>query len=165
MTLTAAQLQQVVERVIARLQARQQQTARLSVADLREADMANLLHDHAALTLTQVDSVFLARLAAGDDSDPAVAQLCTALAVGVRVSVCVHHRLLAVLAVNLLSQLALNVVDENGWPVHLCRASVLSYRHLASLSRGWLLVPPGTLITPLAREIAVSRGITLVKQE
>lgn len=165
MNLSGPQLQQIVGMVIARLLARRQQVARLSVAQLREAEIDRLLCGHATLAISLADTAFLSRLAAGEDSDPAVRHLNAALAVGAAVSISVHHRLLAAPAIGRLAALPIAVFDERGQQVHISRAQVLSYRHIAALSGGWLVAPPGALITPLARETALARGIKLVKQE
>ncbi|VDZ99537.1 propanediol utilization protein PduM [Salmonella enterica subsp. enterica] len=55
--------------------------------------------------------------------------------------------------------------DERGLPLVLHAGSVLSYRDVALLNRGRLVIHRKCIVTALAREAANARNIQLIKQE
>lgn len=78
-----------------------------------------------------------------------------------------QHALLRILLVDLplLGQLADAETDEYGLPLVLHAGSVLSYRDVALLSRGRLVVHRKCIVTAMARDAANARYIQLIKQE
>ncbi|ELL52891.1 putative propanediol utilization protein PduM, partial [Salmonella enterica subsp. enterica serovar Enteritidis str. 22704] len=64
-----------------------------------------------------------------------------------------------------LARLPLVFTDERGLPLVLHAGSVLSYRDVALLSRGRVVVHRKCIVTALAREAANARNIQLIKQE
>ena len=116
-----AMLQRIVEEVAARLRHRALSTATLSVAQLGEADIRNLLCQHASLRIVQVDLPLLEQLAGQRALAAAGCALHEAMAWGVRVQ-------LTLLAAD---------VQRSAWPArqasrrvgaHLCRRSPFQWR-------------------------------------
>ena len=58
-----------------------------------------------------------------------------------------------------------NFTDERGVPLILHAGSVLSYRDVAPLGQGRLVIHRKCLVTALARDAAQARNIELIKQE
>ena len=146
-----AMLQRIVEEVAARLRRRALSTATLSVAQLGEADIRNLLCQHASLRIVQVDLPLLEQLAGQRALAAAGCALHEAMAWGVRVQLTLLPALLPALAL--------------GQPVRLHAASVLTYADVARFSGGYLVLRRRPIITALAREAAVARHVQLIKQE
>ena len=55
--------------------------------------------------------------------------------------------------------------DERGRPLILHAGSVLSYRDVAQLGQGRLVIHRKCIVTALAREAAQARHIQFIKQE
>ncbi|MEW3898692.1 microcompartment protein PduM, partial [Klebsiella pneumoniae] len=134
-----AMLQRIVEEVAARLRHRALSTATLSVAQLGEADIRNLLCQHASLRIVQVDLPLLEQLAGQRALAAAGCALHEAMAWGVRVQLTLLPALLPALAVKKLARLPLTFSDPLGQPVRLHAASVLTYADVARFSGGYLV--------------------------
>ena len=76
-----------------------------------------------------------------------------------------HGQLLPVIPVKKLARLPLTFADERGLPLVLHAGSVLSYRDVAPLGPGRLVIHRKCLVTALARDAAQARNIELIKQE
>lgn len=76
-----------------------------------------------------------------------------------------HSQLLPVIPVKKLARLPLVFTDEHGLPLVLHAGSVLSYRDVALLSRGRVVVHRKCIVTAMARDAANARNIQLIKQE
>ncbi|EAA4106295.1 microcompartment protein PduM [Salmonella enterica subsp. enterica] len=148
-------LQRIVEEIVSRLQRRAQSTVTLSVAQLRDADCPALFCQHASLRILLVDLPLLGQLADAETDDTAARKIHDALAFGIRVQLSLHSQLLPVIPVKKLARL----------PLVLHAGSVLSYRDVALLSRGRVVVHRKCIVTALAREAANARNIQLIKQE
>ncbi len=131
-----AMLQRIVEEVAARLRRRALSTATLSVAQLGEADIRNLLCQHASLRIVQVDLPLLEQLAGQRALAAAGCALHEAMAWGVRVQLTLLPALLPALAVKKTRPLAADV-QRSAWPArqasrrvgaHLCRRSPFQWR-------------------------------------
>ncbi|EBC7569164.1 propanediol utilization microcompartment protein PduM, partial [Salmonella enterica subsp. enterica serovar Infantis] len=72
---------------------------------------------------------------------------------------------LPVIPVKKLARLPLVFTDEHGLPLVLHAGSVLSYRDVALLSRGRVVVHRKCIVTAMARDAANARNIQLIKQE
>ncbi|EBN8431883.1 microcompartment protein PduM [Salmonella enterica] len=149
-------LQRIVEEIVSRLHRRAQSTATLSVTQLRDADCPALFCQHASL---------LSQLADAETDDAAARKIHDALAFGIRVQLSLHSQLLPVIPVKKLARLPLVFTDEHGLPLVLHAGSVLSYRDVALLSRGRVVVHRKCIVTAMARDAANARNIQLIKQE
>lgn len=158
-------LQCIVEEIVSRLQRRVLSTTTLSVAQLRDADCPALFCQHASLRILLVDLPLLGQLADAETDDAAARKIHDALAFGIRVQLSLHSQLLPVIPVKKLARLPLVFTDERGLPLVLHAGSVLSYRDVALLSRGRVVVHRKCIVTALAREAANARNIQLIKQE
>lgn len=163
--MTDAQMQQIVELIVARLQARSGHTAVLSQEQLRHASALRLFLHHDRLQVECTDLPFLRQLAEGDRDNTAVANLFEALSLGMPVCVSLPCRSLAHLPLRALARLPCQWRDEQGNAVMLHLNNVLSYRDIRGLRNGWLVTSRKTVITALAREAALSQHLQLVKQE
>ena len=151
-------LQRIVGEIVSRLQRRAHSTATLSVAQLRDADCRSLCQ-HASLRILLVDLPLLGQLTEAETVDPAARNIHDALAFGLRVQLTLHRQLLPVIPVKKLARLPVNFTDERGVPLILHAGSVLSYRDVAPLGQGRLVIHRKCLVTALAR------NIELIKQE
>ena len=158
--MNGAVLQRIVEEIVSRLQRRAQSTATLSVAQLRNADCPGLFSQHASLRIQLVDLPLLAQLA-----DPAARKIHEALAFGIRVQLTLHSQLLPVIPLKKLARLPVIFTDERGRRLILHAGSVLSYRDVAQLGQGRLVIHRKCIVTALAREAANARNIQFIKQE
>ena len=158
-------LQRIVEEIVSRLQRRAHSTATLSVAQLRDADCRSLFCQHASLRILLVDLPLLGQLTEAETDDPAARNIHDALAFGLRVQLTLHRQLLPVIPVKKLARLPVNFTDERGVPLILHAGSVLSYRDVAHLGQGRLVIHRKCIVTALAREAAQARHIQLIKQE
>ncbi|HIE9160666.1 TPA: microcompartment protein PduM [Klebsiella quasipneumoniae subsp. similipneumoniae] len=158
-------LQRIVEEIVSRLQRRAQSTATLSVAQLRNADCPGLFSQHASLRIQLVDLPLLGQLADTETDDPAARKIHEALAFGIRVQLTLHSQLLPVIPLKKLARLPVIFTDERGRPLILHAGSVLSYRDVAQLGQGRLVIHRKCIVTALAREAANARNIQLIKQE
>ncbi|MXJ83640.1 microcompartment protein PduM [Klebsiella michiganensis] len=158
-------LQRIVEEIVSRLQRRAHSTATLSVAQLRDADCRSLLCQHASLRILLVDLPLLGQLTEVETDDPAARNIHDALAFGLRVQLTLHAQLLPAIPVKKLTRLPVNFTDERGVPLTLHAGSVLSYRDVAQLGQGRLVIHRKCLVTALARDAAQARNIELIKQE
>ncbi|QGN39504.1 microcompartment protein PduM [Klebsiella oxytoca] len=158
-------LQRIVEEIVSRLQQRAGSTASLSVAQLRDADCPALFCQHASLRIQLVDLPLLDQLADANTDDAAARKIHHALAFGVRVQLTLHSQLLPVIPVKKLARLPLAFADERGLPLVLHAGSLLSYRDVALLDKGRLVLHRKCIVTALAREAANTRNIQLIKQE
>lgn len=158
-------LQRIVGEIVSRLQRRALSTATLSVAQLRDADCRSLFCQHASLRILLVDLPLLGRLTEAETDDPAARNIHDALAFGLRVQLTLHRQLLPVIPVKKLARLPVNFTDERGVPLILHASSVLSYRDVAPLGQGRLVIHRKCLVTALARDAAQARNIELIKQE
>jgi len=158
-------LQRIVEEIVSRLQRRAHSTATLSVAQLREADSRSLFCQHASLRILLIDLPLLGQLAEAETDDPAAWKIHDALAFGIRVQLSVHSQLLPVIPVKKLARLPVMFTDEHGLALTLHAGSLLSYRDVALLGQGRLVLHRKCLVTALAREAANARNIQLIKQE
>ena len=154
-------LQRIVEEIVSRLQRRAHSTATLSVAQLRDADCPA----HASLRIQLVDLPLLAQLADTETDDPAARKIHEALAFGIRVQLTLHSQLLPVIPLKKLARLPVIFTDERGLPLILHAGSVLSYRDVAQLGQGRLVIHRKCIVTALAREAAQARHIQFIKQE
>ena len=158
-------LQRIVGEIVSRLQRRALSTATLSVAQLRDADCRSLFCQHASLRVLLVDLPLLNQLAEADTDDAAVGNIHDALAFGIRVQLTLHSQLLPVIPLKKLARLPVIFTDERGRPLILHAGSVLSYRDVAQLGQGRLVIHRKCLVTALARDAAQARNIELIKQE
>ncbi|HID8915157.1 TPA: microcompartment protein PduM [Klebsiella michiganensis] len=158
-------LQRIVGEIVSRLQRRALSTATLSVAQLCDADCRSLFCQHASLRILLVDLPLLGRLTEAETDDPAARNIHDALAFGLRVQLTLHRQLLPVIPVKKLARLPVNFTDERGVPLILHAGSVLSYRDVAPLGQGRLVIHRKCLVTALARDAAQARNIELIKQE
>lgn len=158
-------LQRIVEVIVSRLQRRAHSTATLSVAQLRDADCRSLFCQHASLRILLVDLPLLGQLTKAETDDPAARNIHDALAFGLCVQLTLHRQLLPVIPVKKLARLPVNFTDERGVPLILHAGSVLSYRDVAPLGQGRLVIHRKCLVTALARDAAQARNIELIKQE
>lgn len=158
-------LQRIVEEIVSRLQRRAHSTATLSVAQLREADSRSLFCQHASLRILLIDLPLLGQLAEAETDDPVAGKIHDALAFGIRVQLSVHSQLLPVIPVKKLARLPVMFTDEHGLALTLHAGSLLSYRDVALLGQGRLVLHRKCLVTALAREAANARNIQLIKQE
>ncbi|ENP3039969.1 microcompartment protein PduM [Salmonella enterica] len=148
-------LQRIVEEIVSRLHRRAQSTATLSVTQLRDADCPALFCQHASLRILLVDLPLLGQLADAETDDAAARKIHDALAFGICVQLSLHSQLLPVIPVKKLARL----------PLVLHAGSVLSYRDVALLSRGRVVVHRKCIVTAMARDAANARNIQLIKQE
>lgn len=158
-------LQRIVGEIVSRLQRRAHSKATLSVAQLRDADCRSLFCQHASLRILLVDLPLLGRLTEAETDDPAARNIHDALAFGLRVQLTLHRQLLPVIPVKKLARLPVNFTDERGVPLILHAGSLLSYRDVAPLGQGRLVIHRKCLVTALARDAAQARNIELIKQE
>lgn len=70
-----------------------------------------------------------------------------------------------VIPVKKLARLPVIFTDERGLPLILHAGSVLSYRDVAQLGQGRLVIHRKCIVTALAREAAQARHIQFIKQE
>ncbi|EEQ12259.1 propanediol utilization protein [Yersinia mollaretii ATCC 43969] len=120
---------------------------------------------HATLHLMLPDLAFMHRLAQFDTRCPAVTALNEAWSWGMKVHISLHRQLLAALPAAALRPLPLSFSDSQGVAVRLHTGKVLSYRDIATLDPGWLLIDAHTLVTPLAQDTVSARHIQLLRQE
>ncbi|WP_142502558.1 microcompartment protein PduM [Klebsiella sp. 2680] len=158
-------LQRVIEEIVSRLQRRARSTATLSVAQLRDADCRSLFCQHASLRILLVDLPLLGQLADDETDDPVARKIHDAMAFGIRVQITLHSQLLQAIPVKKLARLPVQFSDERGLPLILHAGSLLSYRDVARLDKGRLLLRRQCIVTALARETANARNIQLIKQE
>ena len=158
-------LQRIVGEIVSRLQRRAHSKATLSVAQLRDADCRSLFCQHASLRILLVDLPLLGRLTEAETDDPAARNIHDALAFGLRVQLTLHRQLLPVIPVKKLARLPVNFTDERGVPLILHAGSLLSYRDVAPLGQGRLVIHRKCLVTALARAAAQARNIGLIMQE
>lgn len=158
-------LQRVIEEIVSRLQRRARSTATLSVAQLRDADCRSLFCQHASLRILLVDLPLLSQLADDETDDPVARKIHDAMAFGIRVQITLHSQLLQAIPVKKLARLPVQFSDERGLPLILHAGSLLSYRDVARLDKGRLLLRRQCIVTALARETANARNIQLIKQE
>ncbi|MEN0614774.1 microcompartment protein PduM [Klebsiella indica] len=158
-------LQRVIEEIVSRLQRRARSTATLSVAQLRDADCRSLFCQHASLHILLVDLPLLGQLADDETDDPVARKIHDAMAFGIRVQITLHSQLLQAIPVKKLARLPVQFSDERGLPLILHAGSLLSYRDVARLDKGRLLLRRQCIVTALARETANARNIQLIKQE
>ena len=163
--MNSEQMQHLVELIAARLLARINNALTLTQEELRHASVMAHFLTHDALHVQQTDICFLRQLADGDQDSTAVAHLFEALALGMKVNVSIHCRLLDCLPLYDLAKLPLSLCDEQGNRITYCKAKVLSYRDIVGLNGGWLVTSRKTIITVLAREALAAQHIQLVKQE
>ncbi len=155
-------LQRIVEEIVSRLHRRAQSTATLSVTQLRDADCPALFCQHASLRILLIDLPLLGQLADAETGDAAARKIHDALAFGIRVQLSLHSQLLPVIPVKKLARLPLVFTDEHGLPLVLHAGSVLSYRDVALLSRGRVVVHRKCIVTAMARDAANARNIQLI---
>jgi microcompartment protein PduM len=82
-----------------------------------------------------------------------------------KVHISLHRQLLPALPAAALRPLPLSFSDSQGVAVRLHAGQVLSYRDIATLSPGWLLIDHHTQVTPLAKDTLSARHIQLLRQE
>ncbi|WP_257285448.1 PduM family microcompartment protein [Endozoicomonas sp. SESOKO1] len=104
------------------------------------------------LTVVLPDPAFLKALTALDDTHPAVATVMESLGIGIRLHLRVHRQLLAMLSVESLANLPVQVSDHKGIPVVSCVSSMINYSDVALLQWCWLLTPETCRVTDLARD-------------
>lgn len=158
-------LQRIVEEIVSRLQRRAQSTATLSVTQLRDADCPALFCQHASLRILLVDLPLLGQLADAETDDAAARKIHDALAFGIRVQLSLHNQLLPGIPVKKTGSSAAGIHRRAGLPLVLHAGSVLSYRDVALLSRGRVVVHRKCIVTAMARDAANARNIQLIKQE
>jgi microcompartment protein PduM len=105
------------------------------------------------------------QLAEAETDDAAARNIHDALAFGIRVQLTLHSQLLPVIPVKKLARLPVTFTDERGLPLILHAGSVLSYRDVAPLGQGRLVIHRKCLVTALARDAAQARNIQFIKQE
>lgn len=158
-------LQRIIEEIVSRLQRRAHSTATLNVAQLRDADCRSLFCQHASLRILLVDLPLLGQLVEAETDDTVARKIHDALAFGIRVQLTLHSQLLPVIPVKKLARLPVQFTDERGLPLTLHAGSVLSYRDVAGLARGRLVLRRKCIVTALAQDAANARNIQLIKQE
>ncbi|MGE4800627.1 microcompartment protein PduM [Yersinia hibernica] len=165
MNLTQAQTEQLVSQIVTRLVERERRVHTLLLPQLRAGlDPALFIH-HATLHLMLPDLAFICRLAQSDTRCPAVAALNEAWSWGMKVHISLQRQLLPALPAAALRRMPLSFSDSQGMAVRFYAGQVLSYRDLATLDPGWLLIDHPTLVTPLAKDQLLARHIQLLRQE
>ncbi|AOF18708.1 TPA: microcompartment protein PduM [Yersinia enterocolitica] len=165
MNLTQAQTEQLVSQIVTRLAERERRVHALLLPQLRAGLEPWVFVRHATLHLMLPDLAFIHRLAQFDATCPAVAALNEAWSWGMKVHISLHRQLLPALPTAALRPLPLTFSDSQGLAVRLHTGKVLSYRDIATLDPGWLLIASSTLVTPLAQETLSARHIQLLRQE
>ncbi|CFQ30175.1 microcompartment protein PduM [Yersinia bercovieri] len=165
MNLTQAQTEQLVSQIVTRLTERERRVHALLLPQLRAGLDSWVFVHHATLHLMLPDLAFMHRLAHSDSHCPAVMALHEAWSWGMKVHISLHRQLLAALPAAALRPLPLSFSDSQGVAVRLHAGKVLSYRDIATLDAGWLLIDAHTLVTPLAQDTLSARHIQLLRQE
>ncbi|AKP32355.1 microcompartment protein PduM [Yersinia aleksiciae] len=165
MNLTQAQTEQLVSQIVTRLTERERRVHALLLPQLRAGLDSSVFVHHATLHLMLPDLAFMHRLAQSDTTCPAVMALNEAWSWGMKVHISLHRQLLAALPAAALRPLPLSFSDSQGNAVRLHAGKVLSYRDIATLNPGWLLIDAHTLVTPLAQDTLSARHIQLLRQE
>ncbi|PEH55636.1 microcompartment protein PduM [Yersinia kristensenii] len=165
MNLTQAQTEQLVSQIVTRLAERERRVHALRLPQLRAGLDSSVFTHYATLHLMLPDLAFIHRLAQFDATCPAVAALNEAWSWGMKVHISLHRQLLPALPSAALRPLPLSFSDNQGLAVRLHAGQVLSYRDIATLDPGWLLIDHPTLVTPLAQETLSARHIQLLRQE
>ncbi|CNE52192.1 microcompartment protein PduM [Yersinia mollaretii] len=165
MNLTQAQTEQLVSQIVTRLTERERRVHALLLPQLRAGLDSWVFVHHATLHLMLPDLAFMHRLAQFDTRCPAVTALNEAWSWGMKVHISLHRQLLAALPAAALRPLPLSFSDSQGIAVRLHTGKVLSYRDIATLAPGWLLIDAHTLVTPLAQDTVSARHIQLLRQE
>lgn len=165
MNLTQAQTEQLVSQIVTRLVERERRVHALLLPQLRAGLDPSVFVHYATLHLMLPDLAFIHRLAQFDTTCPAVAALNEAWSWGMTVHISLHRQLLAALPCAALHSLPLSFSDNQGVAIRLHAGKVLSYRDIATLDPGWLLIASHTLVTPLAQDTVSARHIQLLRQE
>ncbi|CFQ42710.1 putative propanediol utilization protein [Yersinia frederiksenii] len=165
MNLTQAQTEQLVSQIVTRLAERERRVHALLLPQLRAGLDPAIFVQHANLHLMLPDLAFICRLAQSDTHCPAVAALNEAWSWGMKVHISLHHQLLPALPAAALRPLPLTFSDSRGIAVRFYAGKVLSYRDIATLGPGWLLIDHHTLVTPLAQDQLSAGHIQLLRQE
>ncbi|QCT90189.1 microcompartment protein PduM [Escherichia sp. E4742] len=158
-------MQHIVEEVIFRLKKRAGKTLALTVSQLREASVHEIVHQYASLQIRFVDLPLLRQLAENETSDRAVIHIHEALAWGIHIQLSLQSHLLNTIRLKTLARLPLSWCDEQGKPIYLHRGRLLSYAHVAPLCAGILVLQRKCCVTALARDAAMTRNIQLIRQE
>ncbi|MED8811438.1 microcompartment protein PduM [Escherichia marmotae] len=158
-------MQHIVDEVIFRLKQRAGKTLALTVSQLREASVHEIVHQYASLQIQYVDLPLLRQLAENETSDRAAIHIHEALAWGMHIQLSLQHHFLNVIKLKSLARLPLTWCDEQGQPVYLHRGRLLSYVDIVQLCTGILVLQRKCCVTALAREAAITRNIQLIRQE
>ncbi|QHB33168.1 microcompartment protein PduM [Yersinia canariae] len=165
MNLTQAQTEQLVSQIVTRLAERERRVHALLLPQLRAGLDSSVFVLHATVHLMLPDLAFIRRLAQYDTQCPAVAALHEAWSWGMKVHISLHRQLLPALPAAALRPLPLSFSDSQGVAVRLHAGQILSYRDIATLDPGWLLIDHHTQVTPLAQDTLSARHIQLLRQE
>ncbi|QLN19617.1 microcompartment protein PduM [Escherichia coli] len=158
-------MQHIVEEVIFRLKQRAGKTLALTVSQLREASVNEIVHQYASLQIRFVDLPLLRQLAENETSDRAVIHIHEALAWGIHIQLSLQSHLLNTIRLKTLARLPLSWCDEQGKPIYLHRGRLLSYADIAPLCAGILVLQRKCCVTALARDAVITRNIQLIRQE
>lgn len=156
---------QCVARVIDRLQQRQHAELTLGLHALAAQWSIDAALRHASLCIAQTTLVFLHRLAAGLEEDPAAEVVRQAWRFGMKVTLEIDRACFGQLPVRGLTRLPLYFRTRDGLPVHLSARGVVGYADIAPLSPGYLVLAPSVLLTALARDEIAKRRLQLYRQE
>ncbi|TGB67360.1 microcompartment protein PduM [Escherichia sp. E4930] len=158
-------MQHIVEEVIFRLKQRAGKTLALTVSQLREASVHEIVHQYASLQIRFVDLPLLRQLAENETSDRAVIHIHEALAWGIHIQLSLQSHFLNAIKLKSLAHLPLTWCDEQGQPIYLHRGQLLSYADVVQLCAGIVVLQRKCCVTALAREAAMTRNIQLIRQE
>ncbi|MEC9496287.1 MULTISPECIES: microcompartment protein PduM [Escherichia] len=158
-------MQHIVDEVIFRLKQRAGKTLALTVPQLREASVHEIVRQYASLQIRYVDLPLLRQLADNETSDRAALFIHGALAWGVHIQLSLQNHFLNAIKLQALARLPLTWCDEQGQPIYLHHDRLLSYADIAQLCAGILVLQRKCCVTALAREAAITRNIQLIRQE
>ncbi|WP_413738856.1 PduM family microcompartment protein [Sodalis sp. RH21] len=154
-----------VAQVILRLQQRQLAELVLSQRSLDTDWPADAALRHATLRVTQTTPAFLRQLAAAGDGDAAFDRLRQAWRDGMRVVLEIERSCFGLLPVAELLRLPLKFSTHDRQPVHLLARPVAGYADIKPLPAGYLVLARRVLLTALARDEIVKRGLQLYRQD
>ena len=128
-------MQRIVDEVVFRLKQRAGKTLVLTVFQLRDASVQEIVHQYASLQIRYVDLPLLRQLAGNETSeDRAAIQIHEALARGLHIQLSLQRHYLNAIELKTLARLPLSWCDEQGQPIYLHRDRLLSYADIAQLS-------------------------------
>ena len=158
-------MQRIVDEVILRLKQRAKKTLTLTVSQLREASVHEIVHQYASLQIRYVDLLLLRQLTDNETSDYAALHIHEALGWGMHIQLSLQSHFLNAIKLQALTRLPLTWCDEQGQPIYLHHNRLLSYADIAQRCAGIPVLQRKCCVTALAREAAITRNIQLIRQE